>query len=126
MVALQSKTCFWLLFNKIFENVLECVPEVFGGVPQNFGRVCCSIGPPKTMFYCIFKKEFWECVVLWDQIFLEKSPKNSKTFRKFYQKISVLRFKMVLNGKILMNFNVISHKTPHRLFFEKYKNFENF
>ena len=25
----------------------------WGGVPQNFGRVCCSIGPPKTMFYCI-------------------------------------------------------------------------
>ena len=25
-----------------------------------------------------------------------------------------------------MNFDVIAHKTPHRLFFEKFKNFENF
>ena len=65
----------------------------WGRVPQNFGRVCCSMGPPKTMFYYIFKKEFWGCVVLWDQIFLENSPKNSKNFRIFSQKINVLRFK---------------------------------
>ena len=90
------------------------------GVPQNFGRVCCSMGPPKTMFYCIFKKEFWECVVLWDQIFLEKSPKNSKNFRIFFQKINVLRFKMVLNGRILMNIDEIAHKTPHKLLLEKF------
>ena len=114
-----------------FENFhftmdLLCLFQRYWGVPQNFGRVCCSMGPPKTMFYCIFKKEFWGCVVLWDQIFLEKSPKNSKNFRKFSQKINVLRFKMVLNGRILMNFDVIAHKTPHRLFFGKFKNFENF
>ena len=26
------------------------VSEVLGGVPQNFGRVCCSMGPPKPCF----------------------------------------------------------------------------
>ena len=25
------------------------------GGPQNFGRVCCSMGPRKLMFYCFFK-----------------------------------------------------------------------
>ena len=90
------------------------------GGPLKFWSMCCSIGPPKIMFYCIFKKEFWGCVVLWDQIFLEKSPKNSKNFRKFSQKINVLRFKMVLNGRILKNFDEIAHKTPHRPFLEKF------
>ena len=34
-----------------------------GGGPRKFWSMCCSIGPPKTMFYCIFKEEFWRCVV---------------------------------------------------------------
>ena len=96
------------------------------GGPQNFGRVCCSMGPRKLMFYCFFKWQFLGCVVLWDQIFVEKSPKNSKNFRKFSQKNNVLRFKMVLNGRILMNFDKIAHKTPHKLFLETFQNFENF
>ena len=74
------------------------------------------MGLPKTMFYCIFKKEFWECVVLWDQIFFEKSAENSKNFRKFSQKINVLGFKIVLNGRILKNLDEIVHKTPHMPF----------
>ena len=78
------------------------------------------------MFYCFFKWQFLGCVVLWDQIFVEKSAKNSKNFRKFSQKNNVLRFKMVLNGRILMNFDKIAHKTPHRLFLETFQNFENF
>ena len=84
------------------------------------------MGPRKLMFYCFFKWQFLGCVVLWDQIFVEKSPKNSKNFRKFFQKNNVLRFKMVLNGRILMNFDKIAHKTPHRLFLETFQNFENF
>ena len=54
------------------------ISEVFlgGGVPQNFGRVCCSMGPRKLMFYCFFKWQFLGCVVLWDQIFVAKSVKN--------------------------------------------------
>ena len=96
------------------------------GGPPKFWSMCCSIGPPKTMFCCIFKKKFLGCVVLWDQIFLEKSVKNSIHFRKCFQKINVLRFKMVLIGKILKNFDEITHKTPHRLFFGKFsKIFEN-
>ena len=85
------------------------------------------MGPRILMFYCIFKWQFLGCVVLWDQIFVEKSPKNSKNFRKFFQKKNnVLRFKMVLNGRILMNFDKIAHKTPHRRFLETFQNFENF
>ena len=78
------------------------------------------------MFYCISKKEFWECVVLLDQFFLEKSVKNSIHFWKFFQKINVLRLKMVSNGKILKNFDEITHKTPLRLFFENFQKFREF
>ena len=100
-----------------------------GGVPQNFGRVCCSMGPQQLIFYSFFKKEFseiWGLCCSMGPNFFENFAKNSKNFQKFSQKINVLRFKMVLNGRILMNFDVIAHKTPHRLFFEKFKNFENF
>ena len=34
-------------------------------------------------------------------------------FRKYFQEINVLRFKMVSNGRILKNFDEIAHKTPH-------------
>ena len=101
------------------------------GVPQNFGRVRCSIGPPQPCFITFLRKnfrKFRDCVVLWDQIFLEKSAKNSIHFQRFFQKINVLRFKMVSNGKILKNFDEITHKTPYRLFLELSKiskNFEN-
>ena len=53
----------------------------------------------------------------------QKFEKFSKIFSK---KNNVLRFKMVLNGRILMNFDKIAHKTPHRLFLETFQNFENF
>ena len=55
--------------------------------------------------------------------FLEKSVKNSIHFWKFFQKINVLRFKMVSNGKTLKNFDEISNKTPHWMFFENFENF---
>ena len=56
----------------------------------------------------------------------KKSVKNSIHFRNFFQKINVLRFKMVSNGKILKNFDEITHKTPHRLFFENFRKFRKF
>ena len=96
------------------------------GGPPKFWSMRCSIGPLKFMFYCIFKKEFWGCVVLWDQIFLEKSVKNSIHFRKFFQKINVLRFKMVSNGEIMKNFDEITHKSPHSVFFENFRKFRKF
>ena len=59
-------------------------------------------------------------IIIIVSITLSITPKNSKNFRKFSQKINVLRFKMVLNGRILMDFDEIAHKTPHRLFLEKF------
>ena len=41
----------------------------------------------------------------------------------FLQKINVLRFKIVSNGKILKNFDEITQKTPHRLVFKIFRNF---
>ena len=54
-----------------------------GGGPQNFGRVCCSIGPRKLMFYCLFKKEFSAVLFYGTQFFSKKSVENSIHFRKF-------------------------------------------
>ena len=70
------------------------IRDIWGGGPQNFGRVCCSIGPQKFISYCIFENEFsknWVYVVLWGPLFLEKSAKNLIRFRNFQQKIYVLR-----------------------------------
>ena len=36
------------------------------------------------------------------------------------------RVKTVSNGKILKNFDEITHKTPHRLFFENFRKFRKF
>ena len=72
------------------------------------------------MFYCISKKEFSVVLFYGTQFFSKKSVKNSVHFRKFSQKINVLRLKMVLNGKILKNFDEITYKTPHKPFLEKF------
>ena len=78
------------------------------------------------MFYCIFKKEFSVVLFYGTQFFSKKSVKNSIHFRKFFQKINVLRFKMVSNGKILKNFDEITYKTPHRLFLENFRKIRKF
>ena len=97
--------------------------EIFLGGPQNFGRVCCSMGPRKLMFYCFFKWQFSAVLFYGTQFSSKKSVKNSIHFRIFFQKINVLRFKMVSNGKILKNSDEITHKTPHMLFFENFRKF---
>ena len=84
-----------------------------------------SIGPHKPCFIAFLRKNFRKLgvwVVLWDQIFLKTSVKNSIHFRKFLLKINVLRFKMVSNDKILKNFDETTHTTPHRLFLEIFEN----
>ena len=50
-------------------------------------------------------------------------PKSRYIFGIVFQKIDVLRFKMVSNGKILKNFDEIAYKTPHRLFLENFRKF---
>ena len=76
-------------------------PETFLKDPFVF----CFMGPQQLMFYCILKKEFIRnfgvCVVQWDPIFLEKIYQKFDTLSEFFQKINVLRFKTVSNGKIL-------------------------
>ena len=63
------------------------ITKVFGGVPQNFGRVCCSIGPPKTMFYCIFKKEFGGGVLFYGTKFFSKNlSKTRYIFENLFKK----------------------------------------
>ena len=114
-----------LSHSKIQLTFINLYQRYLGGSPK-FWSMCCFIRPPKIMFYCIFKKESWGCVVLGDQISLEKSVKNSIHFRNFFQKINVLRFKMVSNGKILKNFDEITHKTPHWLFFGNFRKFRKF
>ena len=102
-----------------------CIAEIFQGGPLNFGRVCRSIRPPKTMFCCIFKKEFWDCVVLWDQIFLEKLVKDSIHFReKFFsrKKCGFFREEFFFREKVLGKFfseNVIPRRFFTRTFSEK-------
>ena len=64
-------------------------------------------------------------MILWVPIFLKKSAKTSIHLRNFFQKINVLRFKMVSNGKILKNFYEITHKSPHMLHIENFDFFEN-
>ena len=78
-------------------NVRPC------GVPQNFCRVCCSMGPNNWHFIVSLRKNFRKYgarIVLWDPIFFEKiSPKFDKfsegaerafseNFRKFFKKLS--------------------------------------
>ena len=58
--------------------------------------------------------------------FFRKISQNSIHFRNFFQKINVLHFKMVLNGTILKHLDKITHKTPHRLFFENFQKFWKF
>ena len=53
--------------------------DIWGGVPQNFGRVCCSMGPQQLIFYSFFKKEFSE---IWG-LCCSMGP---NFFRKFCQK----------------------------------------
>ena len=64
--------------------------EIFlGGVSQNFGRVCCSMGPQQSMFYCIFKKEFseiWSLCCSMRPYFLEKTCQKFDTFLIFFKK----------------------------------------
>ena len=79
----------------------KCAPL---GVPQNFCRVCCSMGPQQLMFYSIFKKEFseifgWSCSI-GPNIFWKKNCQKFDTFRNFFQKINVKCFKMVSNAKM--------------------------
>ena len=52
------------------------------------------------------------------KFFSKNRPKIRNIFENFHKKISVLRFKMVSNGKILKNIDEITHKTPHRPFLE--------
>ena len=61
------------------------------------------------------------------QFLSKKSDKNSIFFPIFLlQKINVLRFKMVSNGKSLKYFDEISYKIPDRPFLEKFENVEEF
>ena len=68
-------------------------------------------------------RKFGVCVVLWDSTFLEKICQK---FDAIVQKIYVLRFKMVSNGKILKNLDEITYKNPHRPFSENFEVFEIF
>ena len=95
-----------------------------GGSPKNFGRVRCSMGPQQLIFHCIFKKEFSEirdlCCFMGPNFSRKNLSKIWYIFATFFQKINVLRFRMVSNGKVLKNFDEITFKTPHRLFLEKF------
>ena len=76
-----------------------------------------------------FKKEFseiWDLCSLWDPIFLEKICQKIDSFSGIFQKVNVLRFKMVSNGKILKKFDEITYKTSHNPFLKNFKIIENF
>ena len=57
-----------------------------GGGPQNFGPVCCSMGPQQLMFYFIFKKEFSAVLFYGTQFISKKSVKKSIHFWNFFSK----------------------------------------
>ena len=70
-------------------NILRFEPELFGGVPKNFDRVCCSIGPQQVMLYCIFKKEFlkiWGLYCSMGLIFFRKICQKFDRFSKIFSK----------------------------------------
>ena len=87
----------------------------WGGVPQYFGRVCCSIGPQQLISYCIFKKEFSEilgscCSMGFN--FSRKISQQFHTFSIFFQEINFLRLyrsEMVRFGKTLMKSPINLH-----------------
>ena len=65
-------------------------PEIFLGVPQNFGRVCCFMGPQQLMFNCIFKKmisEIWDsCCLMGSSSSRKNLPKIRDIFGNFFKK----------------------------------------
>ena len=75
-------------------------------------------------------KEFSEiwglCCFQGSYFFSKKSTKNSIRFWRFFQKINVLRFKMVSNRKLLRNFHEITYTTPNRPFLENFEKIWNF
>ena len=102
----MDKSFVWHLRGRKIQVLIR---DIDLGVPINFSQVRCSMGSQQSMIYCIFKKEFseiWGLCFLWDPIFLEIICQKFDTFLDFFlQKINVLRFGMVSNGKILKNFN---------------------
>ena len=93
LVNFEQKREFFNTWEKVgychdtlkFVSSFWMMSEVFGGSLKFLSSVLFN-RTPKTLFYGIFKWQFMGCVVLWDQIFLEKSATNSKHFRKFSQK----------------------------------------
>ena len=61
-----------------------------------------------------------------DLIFLEKICQKFDTLSEIFQKIYVLRFKVVSNEKILKNYENITNKIPHRTFLENIEKFWQF
>ena len=96
------------------------------GGTKNFGRCVVLSDPQKSCFIAFLSDNFWG-VLFYGTKFLSKNrPKIRKIFENFLKKNYVLRFKMALSGRILMNFDKVAHKTPHRLFLEPFQNLENF
>ena len=69
--------------------------------------------------FLVLKNNHQWVLPTWMALLLDTKECCLKNFQKFSQKINVLRFKMVLNGRILKSFDEIAHKTPQRPFLEK-------
>ena len=104
----------------------EIVSEVLGA--PKFKSMCCSIGPQKFMFYCIFKKEFFEgSVVLWDKFFSKNWSKIRYIFGVFFLKKSIF---YPSKWSIMVRFWRILMKLPIKLhtgcFSKKFENFRKY
>ena len=98
----------------------------FWGSPKILVECVVLWDPENWCFIAFLSDNFWG-VLFYGTKFLSKNrPKIRKIFENFFKKKHVFCFKMVLNGRILMNFDKIAHKTPHKLFLETFQNFENF
>ena len=86
-----------------------------GGSPKIWVK---CVGPPKTMFYCILRRNFGSVLFYGTKLFSKNRPKIRKICENFL-KNQCFSLQNDLKWKDLKNFDEIAHKTTHRPFLQK-------